>query len=150
VHLTAFMNGRGRPGDSGPLDGANRRSIYQAVRRNFIAPFMSVFDFPVPSATRGVRSVSNVPAQALALVNDPFVALCAERFGARALARAGDDSARIAWMYEVAFTRPPSAHELASALDFVASVGDDAQERVLAFTDLAHTLYQLEEFAWLP
>ena len=88
--------------------------------------------------------------QALALVNDPFVALCAERFGARALARAGDDSARIAWMYEVAFTRPPSAHELASALDFVASVGDDAQERVLAFTDLAHTLYQLEEFAWLP
>jgi hypothetical protein len=150
VHLTAFMNGRGRPGESGPLDGANRRSIYQAVRRNFIAPFMAVFDFPVPSATRGVRSVSNVPAQALALVNDPFVALCAERFGARALALAGDDAARIAWMYEVAFARRPTEREIATATAFVASAGDDAPARALAFADLAHTLYQLEEFAWLP
>ena len=28
VHLTAFMDGRGRPGRSGPLDGDGRRSIY--------------------------------------------------------------------------------------------------------------------------
>ncbi len=34
-HLTDFMVGRGRPKDSGPLDGGGRRSIYLAVRRNF-------------------------------------------------------------------------------------------------------------------
>ena len=28
VHLTPFMDGRGKPGQSGPLDGAGRRSIY--------------------------------------------------------------------------------------------------------------------------
>ena len=27
VHLTAFMTGRGRPKESGPLDGAGRRYI---------------------------------------------------------------------------------------------------------------------------
>ncbi len=35
IHLTSFMDGRGRPSKSGPLDGAGRRSIYIAVRRNF-------------------------------------------------------------------------------------------------------------------
>ena len=28
IHLTSFMDGRGRPGKSSPLDGAGRRSIY--------------------------------------------------------------------------------------------------------------------------
>jgi hypothetical protein len=150
VHLSAFMNGRGRPDESGPLDGANRRSLYLAVRRNFVAPFMAVFDFPVPSATRGVRSVSNVPAQALALANDPFVGLCAERFGARALARPGDDGARVDFMFEVAFARAPRAEERRAALAFLAEAGTDDQARSEAFADLAHTLYTLEEFLWLP
>lgn len=44
VYLTNFMQGRGRPGESGPLDGAGRRSIYQMVRRNFLNPFMLTFD----------------------------------------------------------------------------------------------------------
>src|SRR5439155_6725794 len=45
VHLTPFMGGRGRP-EGGPLDGAGRRSIYIAVRRNFIPPMMLAFDTP--------------------------------------------------------------------------------------------------------
>ena len=36
VHLDEFMTGRGRPRVSGPLDGDGRRSIYLAVRRNFL------------------------------------------------------------------------------------------------------------------
>ncbi|HSH17129.1 MAG TPA: DUF1553 domain-containing protein, partial [Verrucomicrobiae bacterium] len=36
VHLTEFVVGRGRPEQSGPLDGDGRRSIYTAVRRNFL------------------------------------------------------------------------------------------------------------------
>ena len=73
------MQGRGRPGASGPLDGARRRSVYQEVRRNFLNPFMLVFDEPIPTTTVGARSVSNVPAQGLTLMNDPFVRGQAER-----------------------------------------------------------------------
>ncbi len=73
IHLTSFMDGRGRPEKSGPLDGAGRRSIYTAVRRNFLSPFMQAFDTPTPFSTMGRRNVSNVPAQALILMNDPFV-----------------------------------------------------------------------------
>ena len=72
VHLTEFMEGRGKPA-SGPLDGAGRRSIYLALRRNFLSPMMQAFDAPAPFNTVGRRGVSNVPAQALMLMNDPFV-----------------------------------------------------------------------------
>ena len=80
IHLTPFMEGRGRPGHSGPLDGAGRRSIYLEVRRNFPDPFLTTFDLPGPGNTVGRRSMSNVPAQALVLLNDPFVHEQAERW----------------------------------------------------------------------
>ena len=38
VHLTPFLEGRGRPAATGPLDGDGRRSVYLAVRRNFLNP----------------------------------------------------------------------------------------------------------------
>src|SRR5205823_2122189 len=72
-HLTPYMTGRGRPQQSGPLDGAGRRSIYLAVRRNFLPPMFLAFDYPIPFTTIGRRTSSNVPAQALAMMNNPFV-----------------------------------------------------------------------------
>ena len=58
---------------SGPLDGDGRRSIYIKVTRMEGPQFLELFDFPNPTATRGRRDQTNVPAQALALLNDPFV-----------------------------------------------------------------------------
>ena len=71
THLTEFMNGRGRPGRSGPLDGDGRRSIYLCVRRNFLNTFLLAFDWPAPAAPLGKRNVSNVPAQALRALKRP-------------------------------------------------------------------------------
>jgi hypothetical protein len=80
VHLTPFMEGRGRPKDSGPMDGQGRRSVYLEVRRNFLSPWMLSFDMPAPATTVGRRVPSNVPAQALALMNDPLVHAQARRW----------------------------------------------------------------------
>ena len=73
IYLNEFMEGRGRPATSGPLDGEGRRSLYISTRRNFLPPFMLVFDMPIPFTTFGKRNTSNVPAQSLTLLNDPFV-----------------------------------------------------------------------------
>jgi hypothetical protein len=91
THLTEFMTGRGRPGQSGPLDGNGRRSVYLEVRRNFADSFLATFDLPVPTTTVGRRHESNVPAQALAMMNAPLVHELAARWGAR-LAADGDGS----------------------------------------------------------
>lgn len=34
---------------------------------------MLAFDMPIPFTTMGRRNISNVPAQALILMNDPFI-----------------------------------------------------------------------------
>lgn len=118
VHLTPFMQGRGRPRASGPMDGEGRRSIYQAVRRNFLPPMMLTFDFPVPFSTFGKRNVSNVPAQSLNLMNDPFVRQQAEVWAKHILAEDHSFDQRLEAIYLRAFARPPSDEERAKAKSF--------------------------------
>ncbi|MGC3970462.1 MAG: DUF1553 domain-containing protein [Pirellulales bacterium] len=139
----AHIEARGRPDRAGALDGDGRRSIYLAVRRNFLPPMLLAFDLPTPFATVGARSVSNVPAQALALANDPFVhAMCA--LWAKALRRdAATTPARLASAYERAFARAPSDEEIALCSAFASEAGDDA------WPDLLHTLVNTTEFLYL-
>jgi hypothetical protein len=120
VHLTSFMDGRGRPAQSGPLDGDGRRSVYVSVRRNFLDPMFSVFDAPVPFSTMGRRNVSNVPAQALALMDDPFVIGQARLWAERI--RSGPalpERARLDLLYVTALARPPSETEVRASLAFL-------------------------------
>jgi hypothetical protein len=153
VHLTPFMQGRGRPGKNGPLDGDRRRSIYTAVRRNFLSPFMLAFDTPAPFSTMGRRNVSNVPAQALILLNDPFVLGRAEQWAKRALEVVPDrPEARIGWMYETAYARPASDEEVRMALAFLQSqsghhAGD--ADSLAVWADLAHALINAKEFIFI-
>ena len=157
IYLTEFMEGRGRPGHSGPLDGAGRRSIYQEVRRNFLPPMMRAFDFPVPASTVGRRTASNVPAQSLMLMNDPFVTGEAKRWAQSVLAPPDrSPEQRIQAMYETIFSRPPRAEELASAQSFLARQGEayglDPARRnsdVALWADLAHVLMNVKEFVFL-
>ncbi len=157
VHLTEFMQGRGRPGVSGPLDGEGRRSIYISVRRNFLSPMMLAFDTPIPFSTIGRRNVSNVPAQALILMNDPFVSEQSKLWARQALADpAATPETCIRRMYLAAFAREPAASETQSALSFLDSQGREyglpieqarADQRVWA--DLAHVLYNVKEFVFV-
>jgi hypothetical protein len=143
VYLTPFQDGRGRPG-SGPLDGDGRRSIYLAVRRNFLSPFLLAFDAPAPFSTVGRRTVSNVPAQALILMNDPFVHQQADLWAKRVAAETGSTDDRVRGMYLDAFARPPSAAELRACTAYLGSAPD-----VRRWADLAHVLINTKEFFFL-
>lgn len=158
VHLTSYMQGRGRPSRSGPLEGEGRRSLYLEIRRNFLAPMMLAFDAPIPFTTMGRRNVSNVPAQALILLNDPFVAAEAERWAERVLAGSErTPEGRVAVMYETAFARPPAARETEAAIGFLER---QARDRGLAseawrddphvWADLGHVLFNAKEFIFIP
>ena len=145
IHLTAFMEGRGRPGVSGPADGNGRRSIYISVRRNFLSPFMLAFDTPVPFSTMGTRTSSNVPAQALILMNDPFVAEQTRLWAERTIQSHADVEARITSMYETALARPPRESELAAVRKFV-----EGSDEAKAWRDLAQALVNTKEFIFIP
>ncbi len=157
IHLTAFMDGRGRPNESGPLDGDGRRSVYIAVRRNFLSPFMLTFDTPVPFSTMGRRNVSNVPAQALILLNNPLVVELSRQWGERALQSVTGSGSerlteRIDWMYVAGFGRPATKQESEVAVEFIRS---QAAQRGVTTADpavwasLAHVLVNTKEFIFL-
>jgi hypothetical protein len=157
IHLTPFMDGRGRPAQSGPLDGDGRRSVYLEVRRNFLSPMMLAFDTPPPASTVGRRNVSNVPAQALTLMNDPFVVQQAGLTARRLLDEAPSDPARrVAWLYESLFSRAPSPSELAQNLQFIEeqrgvrqASGENAVEEWQLWADLCHVLFNVKEFVFV-
>jgi hypothetical protein len=151
IHLTPFLEGRGRP-PSGPLDGAGRRSIYLAVRRNFLSPFLVGFDTPIPFSTVGRRAVSNVPAQALILLNDPFVQQHALVWAEKVLANEAQPRDRLTRMFLSAFGRPPDETEFQSCEFFLkssAALHGGAADDPWPWSDLAHSLINAKEFIFI-
>ncbi len=156
IHITPFMTGRGRPG-GGPLDGDRRRSIYIAVRRNFLSPMMLAFDTPIPFNSMGRRNVSNVPSQSLILMNDPFVIQQATLWGERISGlEANSRLARIRQMYLEALSRQPTDEELESSVAFLLSQAteygipaDQVDRDVRPWADLGHVLFNMKSFVFL-
>ncbi len=133
-----------------------RRSIYMGIRRNNLSPFLEIFDAPKPFTTLGRRDATNVPAQSLALLNDPFVIDLAGQWAATAIAAEPDVNARLRRMFTAAFARPPSADDSAKALAHLADLAREANvpadqlassKRV--WQDFAQSLFNLKEFIYV-
>ena len=158
VHLDEFMTGRGSgQWKSGPLDGEGRRSLYLTVRRNFMSPMMLAFDMPQPFSTMGRRTVSNVPAQALILLNDPFVVQQSSVWAARAIAAESDPTRRIDLMHVEAFGRPVTPEDTKRMLAFIDEQGqardvaaDQRSHHEPLWADLAHVLFNVKELILVP
>jgi hypothetical protein len=152
-HLTPFMDGRGKPDHSGPLDGNGRRSIYITVRRNFLPPLLTVFGFPVPDSPQGKRVATNVPAQALTMMNSEFVRDQARIWAEWILSDLSLSSAesRIRHMYLAAYGRPTSVEETRAALEFLGDerAQSDALRNTQRWSDLCHVLLNGTEFIYV-
>ena len=149
IYKTAFMTGRGGK-KNGPLDGAGRRSIYGSVYRNFLSPFMLAFDQPAPFGTKGKRSVSNVPAQSLALMNDPFVISQCKMMGENVFQAKKLKSESMGNLFEMITGKPPSQaaqEKLLAFLETQTKVHGSLTKEVWA--DLAHVLINSKGFLFL-
>ena len=139
----------------GPLDGAGRRSIYLKVTRMEGARFLETFDFPPPLTTRGARDTTNVPAQALAMLNDPFVTQQAEFWAAKLIERRDDTlESRIQFMHLAALGRPADEQELANFAALARQIADlrkspDRLADSAVWKDLAHAKFNLKEFLYI-
>ena len=106
---------------------------------------MLAFDTPVPFSSMGKRTVSNVPAQALIMMNDPIVheqsVIWAKSFTDSKLTT----PQIVEQMYMKAFSRGPSKKELGVALEFL---GDGKLDEV-KLTDFAHVIFNTKEFIFL-
>ncbi len=153
VYLNEFVIGRGRPDSSGSLEGDGRRSLYTAVRRNFLPTSMLAFDFPTPFSTVGRRNVSLVPSQALARMNDPLFGKQSRVWANKITAQCLDSPGRIRGFFESAYGRWPSAQETSdclAALEEFRRLHPKDPKEFESWVDLAHTLLNANEFIYLP
>ena len=152
---TAYVDRRLFPG---PLDGNGRRSIY--IKNNLMESpkFLAAFNLPGGKVTQGRRDITNVPAQALALLNDPFVLQQADVWASRLIAREDRSVAeRLQAMFEIACNRPMQDDELAQ---FARTVGQMAElhsvgesellTSQLVWKQVAHSIFNLSEFIHVP
>lgn len=150
--VESHPDSRAKPKVRGPLDGAARRSVYLELRRNFLPPLLTAFDMPNGTEPIGVRHSTNVPAQSLALLNDPFVHLQAAHW-ARTLSTAPQSlEDRINHMHLVAFARPATTDELAWAtqvLEAMAAEHATPVDAIEPWTDLCHLMFNRKEFIYL-
>ena len=157
IYLTEFMQGRGKPKKSGPLNGNHRRSIYLEVRRNFLEPMMTTFDRPIPFSTVGKRDVSNVPSQSLIFMNDPFIINQAEIMAKKLLNQNNlSFSQKIEWVYMRAFSRKPSTAEIKDATKFISLLKElkntktsDLDNSLEVWKEYCHSIFNLKEFIYL-
>ena len=150
-YLTSLMQGRGRPSLSGPLDGNGRRSIYQSVRRNFLSPMFTAFDFPTPFTSIGRRSVSNIPSQSLTMMNDPLVKELSQKWAALLVKQYPDQDKRMEAMSLMAYGNAATDDLKSGMLEFLtACEKKQPGEEVKAWAELAHALFCSKEFIFVP
>jgi len=136
---------------SGPIDGAGRRSLYLTMSIMDPSKFLMGFNMPDLRLPTGRRDVTNVPSQALILLNDPLVLQLSERWAERLLEDGRNDpSARLRAMFLEALGREPTPEESQRWIQALESFGGGKplmQDRE-AWTAIAHAMFNTSEFIY--
>ena len=149
----------------------NTRSVYLAVARDVLPDALAVFDFAEPSLVTGARETTNVPSQALYLLNSPFATTQAQKLAERVTAAysggptggvTANLEARVSYAYWLTMGRAPTPGERQAAATFFSrfpsnwSKGDksvpglpDAADAKAAWTSFCRALFASAEFRYL-
>lgn len=88
-----------------------RRGLYAWWQRSFLHPSLLAFDAPSREECTAERNRSNLPQQALVLLNDPTYVEAAGHLAGRTLVKCQDDAERMRWMWQQVLQREPSEAE---------------------------------------
>ncbi|MCE2880993.1 MAG: PSD1 and planctomycete cytochrome C domain-containing protein [Planctomycetaceae bacterium] len=101
----------------------NHRSVYLPILRDRVPESLEVFDFAEPAFVTGQRDATNVPTQALYLLNSAEVTRIADAFARRVMQAGTKESDRVEAAFAAAFGRAPSTSELRACRDFLDDFG---------------------------
>jgi hypothetical protein len=103
------------PNDNG--DKQYRRGLYTWWQRSFLHPSMLAFDAPSREECCAERNRSNIPQQALVLLNDPSYVEAARSLAARILKEcSGSPEERMAWAWRQVLQRLPRVEEMETVM----------------------------------
>ncbi|AGA31618.1 PSD1 and planctomycete cytochrome C domain-containing protein [Singulisphaera acidiphila] len=132
------------------LDASKHRSVYLPVLRDRLPDVLDLFDFAEPSLVTGDRETTNVPLQALYLMNSPFMEARAKALADRLMGEAGDDESRIRRAFLHCYSRIPTDDEMLMATSFLTRgkqlAGDDEKLRRQVLAICCQALLSTAEF----
>jgi len=99
--------------------GDNNRSVYLPILRDRVPESLEVFDFAEPSFVTGRRDATNVPTQALYLMNSAELVRIADSFAMRVMGAGDKELERINAAFMIAFGRKPSSSEVTACRSFI-------------------------------
>jgi len=98
-----------------------RRGLYTWWQRSFLHPSLLAFDAPNREECTAERNRSNIPQQALVLLNDPTYVEAARALAIRILSECqGTSEQRFAWAWDRVLQRDPRHEESTIARDLLA------------------------------
>ena len=119
------------------------RSVYSPWFRNSMIDLFEVFDAPNPNLVVGNRSSSNIPTQALFLMNSPFIRSQASDAAKSLLT----SKTPITDAYLLFLGRPPSPSERATTENFLSTFPSNQTQE--AWTQICQTLFSCVDFRYL-
>ena len=94
-------------------EGLYRRGLYVWWQRSFLHPSLLAFDAPSREECVAERNRSNIPQQALVLLNDPTYVEASRNFATRIIKEGGSQTeARLGWAWQQALDRKPRRDEV--------------------------------------
>lgn len=125
------------------------RSVYLPIVRNRVPEVLDMFDFAEPSLLTASRDVTNVPPQALFMLNGDFIDR-QSNVAARILMKARmDDAQRIDAAYWRMLSRPPTSTEQVRAVQFLQHMGKMGGAAERGYTALCQALFACAEFRFI-
>jgi hypothetical protein len=134
-----------------------RRGLYTWWQRSYLHPSLLLFDAPTREECAAERNRSNIPQQALVLLNDPTYVEAARALAIRMLKAGGTDSkSRLTWAWREVLARAPRPDEISTLQSLLARQLEEyhahpaaAQELLkIGFAPLPKDADQPELAAW--
>lgn len=124
-----------------------RRSLYIFTKRSNLVPFMATFDSADPCVSCAKRNSTNVPTQALLLMNDRFMREQAKALEQRISHEAGTDvEKQVRKAFELTLLRQPSEKELEQSVAFLKQ---KIEGEAITLADFCQVLFQSNEFIFI-
>jgi hypothetical protein len=151
--------GGGKKGAPTASKESTHRSVYLGIPRGAPLPeSLAVFDVANPNLVVAQREVTTVPAQALYLMNSPFIIEQSRGLAERLLAvKDVDDAGRVDLAYRLALSRSATAQERSRVMEYLQATGENlsareknsATGRTAAWASFCQTMFASAEFRYL-
>jgi len=123
-----------------------RRGLYTHWQRTLVHPAMLALDAPTREECTAERSISNTPAAALTLLNDPTFVEAARALAVGVVQQGGErDNDKIRWLFLQVLSRPDTQQELRVVVQILQTAREHFADDPLAAAQLqTNGLFKLE------